>query len=304
LFETVKKYTLTLPYILRMLHSMNLKHLTDITLRRDSKNAALKEKEATTLLLHHIKEVDKRKLYCDWKYTSLFDWCVKELGLCEGSAQLRITAARLLADIPSIEKKIESGSLTLSNISQINQFCRQNNIHDVEEKMELLDKVENLSKKEAEKTLFEISGKEKSAKETQKRVSGNKSRVTLILNDETMEKLKEVKDLLGKNLSSDELIKLMAKALKEKIEKEKFKQVSRPRAAQVMKGRAISAHVKRKVYERDKQCVNCGSKRNLNFDHRKPFAFGGTSSVENIRLLCFQCNQRAWTRSSGFIRMK
>lgn len=81
---------------------MHLKHLTNAVLRTDAKRAALKEKEAITLLLHHIKEVDRRRLYCDWKYASLFDWCVKELGLCEGSAHLRITAARLLADIPEI----------------------------------------------------------------------------------------------------------------------------------------------------------------------------------------------------------
>lgn len=278
---------------------MNLKHLTDTTLRKESLNAALKEKEATAILLHHIKEVDRRKLYCDWKYSSLFDWCVKELGLCEGSAQLRITAARLLKDIPGIERKIEDGSLTLSNISQINQYCRQNDIFDIEEKKELLEKVENLSKREAEKKLFEMSGKEKPVKETQKRISENKSKVTLALSDGTMEILKDVKDLLGKDMSSDELIQLMAKTLKEKIEKEKFKQVSRPKAAQVAKGREIPAAVKRSVYERDKQCVNCGSKRNLNFDHRRPYSFGGKNSVENIRLLCFQCNQRAWKTSSG-----
>lgn len=278
---------------------MNLKHLTDSTLRRDSRNAALMEKGATSVLLHHIREVDRRKLYCDWKYSSLFDWCVKELDLCEGSAHLRITASRLLEDIPGIERKIEDGSLTLSNISQINQYCRQNKIHDVKEKRELLAQVENLSKRETEKRLFSISNSVKAEKETQIRISESKSKVSLILSDETMEALQEVKDLLGKDLSSDELIQLMTKALKEKIEKEKFKQVSRPRPAQVVKGRAIPASVKRAVYVRDKKCVNCGSKRHLNFDHKLPYSFGGTGSIENIRLLCFQCNQRAWKTSSG-----
>ena len=113
------------------LYCMNLKHLTDNTLRKDSQFAALKEKAATTVLLHHIKEVDRRKLFSEWKYSSLFEWCVKELGLCEGSAHLRITAARTLEDIPEIEEKIEQGSLTLSNISQVNQFCRQNDIEDI-----------------------------------------------------------------------------------------------------------------------------------------------------------------------------
>lgn len=278
---------------------MNLKHLSDNTLRKDSLHAAAKEKAATAILLHHIKEVDRRKLYSDWKYSSLFDWCVKELGLCEGSAQLRITAARTLKDIPEIEKKIEQGSLTLSSISQVNQFCRQNDIEDIKEKKNLLKQVENLSKNETEKKLFEISGKEKPAKETKKRLSKNKSKVSLVLSDETLEALDEVKALLGKEVNSDELIQLMVEALKEKIEKKKFKQVSEPRAARVARGRAIPAAVKREVYARDKKCVNCGSKHRLNFDHRHPYSFGGTNSSENIRLLCFNCNQRAWFTSSG-----
>jgi hypothetical protein len=269
---------------------MNLKHLSDTTLRYDSKNAAFKEKEATTVLLHHIKEVDRRKLYCDWKYTSLFDWCVKELGLCEGSAHLRITAARTMKDIPEIEKKIEEGLLTLSSISQVNQFCRKNEIKGVSAKKKLLKQVENLSKKETEKKLFELTGKEKPAKET---------KITFVVSDETIEALNEVKALLGKDVSSDELMKLMVSALKEKVEKEKFKQVKRPQAARVAKGRGISAAVKREVYTRDKKCVKCGSKHRLNFDHRHPYSFGGDNTVENIRLLCFNCNQRAWMTSSG-----
>lgn len=278
---------------------MNLKHLTDTSLRLDSKKAALNEKAATAILLHHIKEVERRKLYCDWKFSSLFDWCVNELGLCEGSAHLRITAARTMKEIPEIEKKIEQGSLTLSNISQVNQFCRQNNISDPREKKEILKQVENLSKTKTEKKLFEISGKENPAKESQKRVSETKSKVSLILSDETMEALKEVKALLGKEVSSDELIQLMVQALKEKVEKDKFKQVSLPKAVRMTKGRTIPAAVKRAVYSRDKQCVNCGSKHRLNFDHRHPYSFGGANTVENIRMLCFNCNQRAWITSSG-----
>lgn len=278
---------------------MNLKHLTNNILRAESKRAALKEKEATAILLHYIKEVDRRRLYSDWKYPSLFDWCVKELGYCESSAHLRITAARLLQDIPEIEEKLEQGALNLSNISQVNQFCRQNDIEDIAEKKKLLGEVENLSKRQAEKKLFEMTGKERPAKETQRRINKNKNKVSLIISDETLEALKEVKDLIGKELSSDELIKLMAQALKEKVEKEKFKQVTVPRAAKVGTGRNIPASVKREVYVRDKKCVNCGSKRNLNFDHRLPYSLGGKTSIENIRLLCFECNQRAWMTSSG-----
>jgi len=274
---------------------MNLQHLTNNILRMDSKRAASQENRATTLLLHHIKEVDRRRLYSDWKFTSLFDWCVKDLGLCEGSAHLRITAARLLADMPELEEKIDQGILSLSHISQVNQFCRENKIKDLEKKKNILGQIENLTKKETDKKLFGISGVEKPGRETKKRISDKKTKVSYILSDETLEALDEVKKLLGKQISSDELMKLMIASLKEKVEKEKFKQTSNPKRSKGTKvtGRIISAEVKRKVYLRDKKCVSCGSQHRLNFDHAKPYALGGTNTIENIRLLCFHCNQRA-----------
>lgn len=58
--------------------------------------------------------------------------------------------------------------------------------------------------------------------------------------------------------------------------------------------RYIPASVKHFVWQRDKGCcTNCGSRRNINYDHVQPVACGGTSVAENLRLLCFSCNQRA-----------
>lgn len=56
--------------------------------------------------------------------------------------------------------------------------------------------------------------------------------------------------------------------------------------------RLIPATIKREVFKRDKgQCVLCGSKKNLHFDHDFPYSKGGTSiSAKNIRLLCMSHN--------------
>lgn len=56
--------------------------------------------------------------------------------------------------------------------------------------------------------------------------------------------------------------------------------------------RQIPGKVKLAVFKRDKgQCVECGSKDNLHFDHIFPYSKGGTSlMVENIRLLCARHN--------------
>jgi hypothetical protein len=56
--------------------------------------------------------------------------------------------------------------------------------------------------------------------------------------------------------------------------------------------RIIPSSVKVGVWKRDKgQCVKCGSKDNLHFDHIIPFSQGGSSLVaENIQLMCARHN--------------
>lgn len=57
------------------------------------------------------------------------------------------------------------------------------------------------------------------------------------------------------------------------------------------RSRRIPTHVKREVWERDRgQCVHCGSPEDIHFDHDIPFSKGGSNEVENIQLLCAQCN--------------
>lgn len=274
---------------------MKLQHLTDKILHEDTLKFVTFERRSSVEILYHIQENDRRKLYSDYKCTSLFDYCVRILGYSEASAQRRIVATRMLMDFPDIGSKLQKGALTLTNISLIQQHFRENEINNLKEKKLILSKIENLSKKECEKKLFQISGKEKSATEEKKRISHDKNLVSLILSDTTLAEIEKLKSLLSKNLPMDELIKFMAKAAIEKVEREKFKQTEKPKAVSPAKviGRIPVSALKREVYERDKKCVKCGSIHHLNYDHRKPWALGGETNSENIRLLCFNCNQRS-----------
>ncbi len=104
---------------------MNLKHLTDSTLLKDTKNLASKERELTVQILHHIKEIDRRKLYSDLKYSSIYEYCEKELCYSAASAHRRIQAARMIKEMPEIEAKIESGELSLINIASAGKFMHK-----------------------------------------------------------------------------------------------------------------------------------------------------------------------------------
>jgi hypothetical protein len=73
-----------------------------------------------------------------------------------------------------------------------------------------------------------------------------------------------------------------------------------PRKAPPMSKAAIV----REVWRRDKACTNCGSTYALEIDHKLPRALGGDDSLENLRLLCRSCNQRAAIEVYGARKME
>lgn len=58
-----------------------------------------------------------------------------------------------------------------------------------------------------------------------------------------------------------------------------------------IKRQKIAKNIQKKVMERDKyRCINCNSYKNLQIDHIKPFADGGSNDIGNLRVLCGYCN--------------
>lgn len=261
---------------------MNLSHLTDTTLLNDTKKLVQQERLITTKILHHLKEIGKRRLYSDIGYHSLFSYAVKELGLSEGSAARRIDAARLLADLPQIEEKIQSGELNITNVSAAAYAFKTEDIQDNEKRLGILALIENTTKKECDNILREISTKEKPL-----------TTIKINLTDEDLILLEELKGLLADRPKEKMWTQTLKSAI-EKIKEEKFK-LNAKEASKISSSngtRYISAGVKKGVYLRDKACTKCGSKYSLQYDHIVPYSHGGKNTEENLRILCRSCNQR------------
>ena len=64
-------------------------------------------------------------------------------------------------------------------------------------------------------------------------------------------------------------------------------------AAIDVRSRKIPQSVKDNVWRRDKgRCVECGSNKDLEFDHIIPFSKGGANTYRNLQLLCESCNRK------------
>src|SRR2546430_16943592 len=60
-------------------------------------------------ILVHLGEIDERKLYLDWRFSSMFAFCVGELRLSEDIACNRIDLARAARRLPVILDALCSG---------------------------------------------------------------------------------------------------------------------------------------------------------------------------------------------------
>src|SRR4051812_47626473 len=65
-------------------------------------------------LLVHLGEIEERGLHLKAACSSMFDYCVRRLGMSEGEAFRRIAAARLTRRFPSLLPRIERGEIHLS----------------------------------------------------------------------------------------------------------------------------------------------------------------------------------------------
>ena len=98
------------------------KKLSDERLWEDTKKLVRKERELSLQVIHHLEEIESRKLYLKRGFSSLFHYCVKELQYSEKSAYLRIKTMKLCKEVPEVSSKIESGKLNLSNAGKLQSF--------------------------------------------------------------------------------------------------------------------------------------------------------------------------------------
>jgi hypothetical protein len=76
-----------------------------------------RERAITVKFLNHLGEFDKRRLYLDLGYSSLFDYCVRKLGYSESSAFRRVECARALREFPQLGPMILNGEVNLCSLA-------------------------------------------------------------------------------------------------------------------------------------------------------------------------------------------
>lgn len=239
-------------------HTAQIKQLSNEKLLSQTKFLVQKERDIHIQVLHHLAEIDSRKLYFRQGFSSLFDYAVKELGYSEGAAYRRIKAMKLCQDMPKTENRLQSGRLSLSTACQLQVFFekqakkareekkkpedqfmgetvtspekqrRENKISErflsQEEKENLVRKVEGCSRRATEKLLSERDSSLSLPQEKTRFLGKGKVEIKIVIDEACYKRLEELKNLLSHRnptLSYSELLLILSEEGLKKHDPEK-----------------------------------------------------------------------------------
>lgn len=217
---------------------------------------------------------------------------------------------------PPIESRASHSShLTIGNQDSLNL------------KKEILAKIRNQDLSSTQKILAESLDLPLQHFEVQRVQKDHSVRLEITLSKEQMEDLTRAKELVSHTYSQltwAELFHLLTKTflaqkdpLKKPVINRKNRSLPAPEATErqntptaKMDAEArkhIPVSVRRQVFRRDRSCrwkdsktqEICGSKFQLQIDHRKPRWAGGTNDLENLQLLCASHNQMKYRLEAG-----
>jgi 5-methylcytosine-specific restriction endonuclease McrA len=254
------------------------------------------EKQLGAEIVLHLIEVERRRLHVALGYGSLYAYGIAELNWSENVAHKRAKAARAAQACPEIVDRLASGELTLASV-----FVLAPHIEG-DAGPALVAEACGKSRREVERLVADrFPEPPRGGNVRTKALAEGKTRLEITITERCEALLQEAAKLDGHRQA--EMAEILEEALADYVAKRKARchgQVQRPQTApRSCDADRVSSRAKREVYERDggrcsfvgKAGHRCASTYQLEYDHKRPRAHGGTSDADNLRLLCRVHNQ-------------
>ncbi len=248
---------------------MQFTNLDDSSLLFETRRLCAEERLLTLRILHLLREIDSRALYAR-SHPSLFEFCVSSLGFSEAQAQRRISAMRLLKNVPELESRVATGEIKISQLAQVQTFVRaerkeSGRIVTAEETQSLLLSLSGMSTRETERLLLEKSPALQARRQMEERVrvvTPTHTELKFAVDGEFMALLEEAKGLLAHNANMNpSLPELFKKALATFVDQRKRAKGILPKTASIRQTKTIRLPVAPRVKVADIQSL---PNRNVN----------------------------------------
>jgi len=281
-----------------------VRDFSDEQLLSGMKKCLDEERKQMAWFLVGLAEVDRRSLYAPMGYSSLFEFCVQELGLSRNSALKRIQAARLGARFKEVYSMVEEGFQTLSNLCLLSPFLTWRN------KGALLEETKSKSKREVQRIIRRhFPGHQTQRPDEITPVSEDRMELRFEAGVEFEAKLQKARELLSHKHPHGKLEAILGDALcalLSQIDPDLAKPSTFTKKARE-ESRYIPRRMRVEVWKRDTGACTfvsstgrkCCSRKFLEWDHILPLAQGGLTTEENLRLLCNAHNQLEARRKLG-----
>jgi hypothetical protein len=247
------------------------------------KTAVREEREKVTFVLHHLREVDRRRLYSALECKSLHQFATKHLQYTDDEAYRRIAAMKLLRALPEIEERIVSGDLALTHLNMAQTFFRQEEKATQkpmsrEEKIHVMEQMVGTSIREAEKITLALSSNEVKVKPDKlKQVTVNQIEVRFTAREALQTKTEKLKGFLAHSHPGISLGELYEKLCDLGLE---HWDPSRPPKRSKAKQKPKGPEEKKKSQEKS-EVSGKGKQESLNPNQAESFATPRKGCVEN-----------------------
>ncbi len=308
---------------------------TEIVLKLKAKTQ--EESKLLVEILNLLELVRNRHIYTEYGFSSLFEFCLKELKYSEGAAMRRINALRLQSQSPELKKMIHENLANRQlNLSQIGAVAK-------------IERSDDLSVAQIKQALVASQGT--SARETENVIRKKldlkplkiNTKICVELNTEQLAQAEKLAAQFSHAIPTRDLSGLFLLLLEREIAREKKSRAKASNETQspptsavktptvgnvdailqqslipskidpahqsIESGhsRPFSAMIRKKVLKRSQsRCEfvspitqkRCESSWYLQLDHIQPWSLGGASTLENCRAVCGSHNRSEWRRVS------
>ncbi|MEQ8280258.1 MAG: hypothetical protein RKU31_41695, partial [Deltaproteobacteria bacterium] len=277
----------------------NLSCMTQNDLLSGLREALREELKSGVQALRFMAEIERRKLYVERGFSSLFRFCVEGLGLTEDQACRRVAVVRAARRVPEVFELLATGELHMTGVAKLSKFMNDDNAHS------LVEQAKNKSKAEVEMLIATEFPGAKSGNDRVEATTPDTFASRFDGSAEAKALLDRAKELTPPGTDIGEIFEAALALYVEKLERRKNGKTSRPRSKPADDAPAGAAYVpaatRRAVVERDgAQCTyvspdgrRCSERSNLEFDHVGGRTLGAGSVVGELRLLCRAHNLNA-----------